>query len=111
MRHSVLLVVCLFVAVGCADPGTGILPPEHRRALADTVATLFDSLSAIHRDHPDTGLRAADHRGLAERPGLDHPGVSRLMTSAASSAGEATGKDARRRPLEPTGQASSSGAT
>lgn len=29
---------------------------SHRRALADTIATLFDSLAAIHRDHPDTGL-------------------------------------------------------
>jgi hypothetical protein len=56
MRHAVVLAGFFCVAVGCGDPDTGTLPPEHRRALADTVATLFDSLSAIHRDHPDTGL-------------------------------------------------------
>jgi hypothetical protein len=56
MRRSALLVTCLYLTAGCEDPGTGALPPSHRRALADTVATLFDSLSAIHRDRPDTGL-------------------------------------------------------
>jgi hypothetical protein len=56
MRRSALLVTCLYLKAGCEDPGIGALPPSHRRALADTVATLFDSLSAIHRDRPDTGL-------------------------------------------------------
>lgn len=32
--------------------GAVAVPP----ALADTLTTLFDSLSAIHRDHPDTGI-------------------------------------------------------
>lgn len=56
MRQSALLIICFCVAVGCANPDADALRPGHRRALADTVATLFDSLSAIHRDHPDTGL-------------------------------------------------------
>jgi hypothetical protein len=56
MRRTALLVTCLYLTAGCDDPGTGALLPSHRRALADTVATLFDSLSAIHRDRPDTGL-------------------------------------------------------
>ena len=44
----------LCVVSGCAGPDTAALSAAHRRALADTVTTLFDSLSAIHRDHPDT---------------------------------------------------------
>jgi hypothetical protein len=56
MRHSALLVICLYGAVGCSKPDAGALGQDHRRALADTVATFFDSLSAIHRDQPDTGL-------------------------------------------------------
>lgn len=28
----------------------------HRQALLDTLATMFDSLAAIHRDHPDTAV-------------------------------------------------------
>jgi len=38
------------------DPGREDLQADHRQALADTVLTLFDSLTAIHRDRPDTGL-------------------------------------------------------
>lgn len=56
MRQSALLLICFCVAAGCANPDADALRPDHRRALADTVATLFDSLSTIHRDHPDTGL-------------------------------------------------------
>jgi hypothetical protein len=32
------------------------LDDAHRRALIDTVSTIFDSLTAIHRDQPDTGV-------------------------------------------------------
>jgi hypothetical protein len=56
MRHSALLAVGLFAAVGCSKPDAGALQQDQRRALADTVATFFDSLSAIHRDQPGTGL-------------------------------------------------------
>ena len=56
MRHRPLLGASVLLLLGCADPRTKGLPVAHRRALADTVATLFDSLSAIHRDHPDTGI-------------------------------------------------------
>jgi len=60
MRQAALLVLGAYAyacaAIGCVNPDAGALPPNHRRALADTVGTLFDSLSAIHRDRPDTGL-------------------------------------------------------
>lgn len=56
MRHTVLVATCLIATAGCSNPEAGALSSDHRRALADTVATLFDSLSAIHRDQPDTGL-------------------------------------------------------
>jgi hypothetical protein len=56
MRHSALLAICLYGTAGCSKPDAGALRQDHRRALADTVATFFDSLSAIHRDQPDTGL-------------------------------------------------------
>lgn len=46
----------VFLLIGCADAHTDALTSAHRRALADTVATLFDSLAAIHRDHPDTSI-------------------------------------------------------
>jgi hypothetical protein len=45
---------CLAIACTAAQPR--VLGEAHRRALADTVTTLFDSLSAIHRGHPDTGM-------------------------------------------------------
>lgn len=51
-----ILALALLVGAGCGRSNLARLDPAHRRALADTVATLFDSLSAIHRDHPDTGL-------------------------------------------------------
>jgi hypothetical protein len=56
MRHCTPLAVCFFAALGCSKPDAGALQQGHRHALADTVATFFDSLSAIHRDQPDTGL-------------------------------------------------------
>jgi hypothetical protein len=46
-----------WLCVGLACQGSaGTLADGHRRALADTVMTIFDSLAAIHRDHPDTGI-------------------------------------------------------
>ena len=45
-----------WLAAGCGAPRREELSPAHRRALTDTVLTLFDSLAAIHRDRPDTGL-------------------------------------------------------
>jgi hypothetical protein len=40
----------------CVEPRSEVLSLARRRALTDTVATLFDSVSAIHTGHPDTGL-------------------------------------------------------
>ncbi len=44
------------LAVGCDEPAHEDLSAEGRRVLADSVLTLFDSLAAIHRGSPDTGL-------------------------------------------------------
>jgi hypothetical protein len=59
MRNLLLLVtstVALAAATSCARTGTDAPDPTDRQALIDTVSTLFDSLAAIHRDHPDTGI-------------------------------------------------------
>ena len=56
MRHPFLLVAATLLAIACPDTHTEAVDLAHRRALTDTVATLFDSLAAIHRDHPDLGL-------------------------------------------------------
>ena len=56
MRRYVALGMCVWLATGCGRADREDLPAAHRRALADTVASLFDSLAAIHRDRPDTGL-------------------------------------------------------
>jgi SnoaL-like protein len=46
----------VWLAAGCGSPGPDQLSSGHRQALADSLLTLFDSLTAIHRDRPDTGL-------------------------------------------------------
>jgi hypothetical protein len=53
MRPSLLLLAVLFA---CTRPDETALSASHQRALSDTVLTLFDSLAAIHRDHPDSAL-------------------------------------------------------
>jgi hypothetical protein len=45
-----------WLAAGCGGGPRDDFSAGQRQALADTVLTLFDSLAAIHRDHPDTGL-------------------------------------------------------
>jgi hypothetical protein len=52
-RRAALSIV---FAASCASPQPDQLTAPHSRALADSVLTLFDSLTAIHRDRPDTGL-------------------------------------------------------
>jgi hypothetical protein len=56
MRRHLLLPAAACVTIACAGTRTEVLDVAHRRALIDTVATIFDSLAAIHRDHPDTGV-------------------------------------------------------
>ena len=56
MRHRSLLIRWLCGALACQPPRPETLDDTHRRALVDSVATLFDSLAAIHRDHPDTAI-------------------------------------------------------
>jgi hypothetical protein len=60
MTYSSVLVAVLALsfglAAGCGRSDPKNLDPSHRQALGDSVATLFDSLAAIHRDKPDIGL-------------------------------------------------------
>lgn len=52
------LIAGLSTAIACGGSHGAALPLQaaHRRALADSLATLFDSISSIHRGSPDTGL-------------------------------------------------------
>ncbi|MEK7401780.1 MAG: hypothetical protein AABZ80_05395 [Gemmatimonadota bacterium] len=52
MRPAILLLLVL----ACEKPQSAPPASNLSAILADSVVTLFDSLSAIHRDHPDTGL-------------------------------------------------------
>jgi hypothetical protein len=56
MRHPFLLVATLCLATACAGTHTEALDHAHGQALIDTLGTIFDSLAAIHRDHPDTAV-------------------------------------------------------
>jgi hypothetical protein len=56
MRPPLLLAAATLLTIACGDPHPEAPGLVHRRALIDTVTTLFDSLAAIHRDHPDTGV-------------------------------------------------------
>lgn len=57
MNHlSVLFAFWCGAVAGCAGPDTHSFSQGHRQALADSVLTLFDSLSAIHQGQPDTGI-------------------------------------------------------
>lgn len=54
-RVSLFLVSIIAGSVACG-PTSAPLSAAHRSALADTLLTIFDSVSAIHTAHPDTGL-------------------------------------------------------
>ena len=56
LHHCVVLGIWILLASACVGGGRWSLAAGHRQALGDTVLTLFDSLTAIHRDRPDTGL-------------------------------------------------------
>jgi hypothetical protein len=56
MRQYAVMWLCLWFAAGCGGPERKDSSLTQRRALVDSVVTLFDSLTTIHRDHPDTGL-------------------------------------------------------
>ena len=45
----------LLALSSCSAPAPAV-DTAHTRALVDSLLTLFDSLSAIHRGHPDTGV-------------------------------------------------------
>ena len=55
VRQHLLLAATYCLSSACAGTRPQALDGAHRRALIDTVSTIFDSLTAIHRDHPDTG--------------------------------------------------------
>jgi len=56
MRRYPVIAVSVWLMAACGKPEPQQLAASHRRALADTLASFFDSLTAIHRDHPDTAL-------------------------------------------------------
>jgi len=56
MRQYFVVAMSLWCGMACDRAAREELPASQRRALADSVLSLFDSLAAIHRDRPDTGL-------------------------------------------------------
>lgn len=56
MRRYPVIAMLLLYGTACGRPARDEVSASHRRALADPALSLFDSLSAIHRDHPDTSL-------------------------------------------------------
>ena len=56
VRLRFLFLASLSLALGCQGAETVTLDERHRLALIDTVLTIFDSLAAIHRGHPDTAV-------------------------------------------------------
>jgi hypothetical protein len=56
MRLHCLLAAAASLAGACAGPRPQVLDDAHRRTLIDSLATMFDSLAAIHRGDPDTGV-------------------------------------------------------
>lgn len=58
MGRSTVLAMTVAVVFGCRAAAPAPLNPGERQALADTVATLFDSLVAVHQTRPDTALLA-----------------------------------------------------
>jgi hypothetical protein len=54
--RQLILLTLAGTMTGCGSVGPKPRPAGHDPALAATVVSLFDSLSAIHQDHPDTGL-------------------------------------------------------
>ena len=56
MRPYLALAVCLWLVTGCGSTMPDSLSATRRRALADSLVSLFDSLAAIHRDQPDTSM-------------------------------------------------------
>jgi hypothetical protein len=56
LRLLMAWTLCFGTITACNRSAADSLNAEHRRALADSVLTLFDSLSAIHRGQPDTGI-------------------------------------------------------
>lgn len=57
MRVSTVALSALLAATAaCTASDPPPLTAAHRRALGDTVLTIFDSVSAMHSAHPDTGI-------------------------------------------------------
>ena len=61
MRQRLVFIASLSFSLGCQGVRHETLDEPHRHALIDTVLTIFDSLSAIHRDHPDTAILRGLH--------------------------------------------------
>jgi hypothetical protein len=56
VRHQLLLIVTVSLSLACQNQRGEARSDQQSHALIDTVLTIFDSLAAIHRDHPDTAI-------------------------------------------------------
>lgn len=56
MQRRLLFLLAFPFLTGCTSVRTKPLTDAQRRALLDSTLTMFDSLAAIHRDHPDTAI-------------------------------------------------------
>ena len=82
MRHCTILALLACAAAGCASSERGPLQAAHRRALADSIVTLFDSLAAIHRARPDTALLLTQRFSQRRVHLLDHEHALLTATEA-----------------------------
>ena len=67
----------LLALSSCSAPAPAV-DAAHTRALVDSLLTLFDSLSAIHRGHPDTGVLRRLHPPSDTIMYVEGPSMERL---------------------------------
>jgi hypothetical protein len=67
----------LLTLSACTAEAPGI-DAAHTRALVDSVLTLFDSLSAVHQGHPDTGMLRRLHPPFDTIMYVEGPSMERL---------------------------------
>jgi hypothetical protein len=78
MRQQLAGLACAAAVSGCGGPPTRSLTDAHRHALVDSLVTLFDSLSAVHRGHPDTAILRRLHPPSDTLMYVEGPSMERL---------------------------------
>jgi hypothetical protein len=76
-RTAPLVTWSLLALSACMRPAP-VMDATHHRALVDSLLTLFDSLSAIHRGHPDTGVLRRLHPPPDTIMYVEGPSMERL---------------------------------